>query len=33
MEAARLSEPPDWLERIVLVAIPPAAREDMTDDL
>jgi len=33
MEAARLSEPPDWLERIVLVAIPPAAREGVAGDL
>ena len=33
MEAARLSEPPDWLERIVLLAIPPAARESVAGDL
>ena len=33
MEAARLSEPPDWLERIVLLAIPPAAREAVAGDL
>jgi len=32
MEAA-LSEPPDWLERIVLLAIPPAAREAVAGDL
>jgi len=33
MEAARLSTPPDWLERIVLLAIPPAAREAVAGDL
>jgi len=33
MEATRLSEPPDWLERIVLLAIPPAARESVAGDL
>jgi len=33
MEAARLTEPPDWLERIVLLAIPPAAREGVAGDL
>jgi hypothetical protein len=33
MEAARLSEPPDWLERIILLAIPPAARESVAGDL
>ena len=33
MEAARLTEPPDWLERIVLLAIPPAARESVAGDL
>jgi len=33
MEAARLSEPPDWLARIVFLAIPPAAREEVAGDL
>jgi hypothetical protein len=33
MEAARLIAPPDWLERIVLLAIPPAAREEVAGDL
>jgi hypothetical protein len=33
MEAARLNGPPDWLERMVLVAIPPAAREGVAGDL
>ncbi|HKU53788.1 MAG TPA: hypothetical protein VJP60_00365 [Rhizomicrobium sp.] len=33
MEAARLTGPPDWLERIVLLAIPPAAREAVAGDL
>ncbi|MEO8302385.1 MAG: hypothetical protein ABI608_11350, partial [Rhizomicrobium sp.] len=33
MEAARLNEPPDWLEGIVLRAIPPAARESVAGDL
>jgi len=33
MEAARLSEPPDWLERVILLAIPPAARETVAGDL
>jgi hypothetical protein len=33
MEAARLSQPPDWLERIILLAIPPAARESVAGDL
>jgi hypothetical protein len=33
MEAARLNGPPDWLERIVLSAIPPAAREAVAGDL
>jgi hypothetical protein len=33
MEAARLKEPPDWLERIILLAIPAAAREEVAGDL
>ena len=33
MEAAALSGPPEWLERIVLLAIPPAAREAVAGDL
>lgn len=33
MEAARLNGPPDWLENIVLLAIPPAARETVAGDL
>jgi len=33
MEAAALSGPPAWLERIVLFAIPPAAREAVAGDL
>ena len=33
MEAARLNGPPDWLEGIVLRAIPPAARESVAGDL
>ena len=33
MEAARLTAPPDWLERIVLLAIPPVARESVAGDL
>ncbi|HKY19148.1 MAG TPA: hypothetical protein VJL82_09460 [Rhizomicrobium sp.] len=33
MEAARLNAPPDWLERIVLWTIPPAAREAVAGDL
>ena len=33
MEAARLTAPPDWLERIVLLTIPPAARESVAGDL
>lgn len=33
MEAARLNGPPDWLERIVLHTIPPAARESVAGDL
>jgi hypothetical protein len=33
MEAAQLNAPPDWLERIVLLAIPPAAREEVAGDL
>lgn len=33
MEAARLNGPPDWLERLVLAAIPPAAREGVAGDL
>lgn len=33
MEAARLTGPPDWLERIVFLAIPPAAREEVAGDL
>ena len=33
MEAAALSGPPAWLERIVLRAIPPAAREAVAGDL
>jgi len=33
MEAAGLNGPPDWLERIVLSAIPPAAREVVAGDL
>jgi hypothetical protein len=33
MEAAGLNGPPDWLERIVLSAIPPAAREAVAGDL
>lgn len=33
MEAARLTTPPDWLERIVLLAIPEAAREEVAGDL
>lgn len=33
MEAAGVSGPPEWLERIVLLAIPPAAREAVTGDL
>ena len=33
MEAARLNPPPDWLERMVLAAIPPAAREAVAGDL
>jgi hypothetical protein len=32
MEAA-LNTPPEWLERIVLLAIPPAARESVSGDL
>jgi hypothetical protein len=32
MEAA-LSSPPEWLERMVLLAIPPAARESVAGDL
>ena len=32
MEAA-LNAPPEWLERIVLLAIPPAARESVAGDL
>ncbi|HEX4637407.1 MAG TPA: hypothetical protein VH189_14570 [Rhizomicrobium sp.] len=32
MEAA-LSTPPEWLERMVLLAIPPAARESVAGDL
>ena len=32
MEAA-LSAPPEWLERMVLLAIPPAARENVAGDL
>jgi hypothetical protein len=33
MEAAALTSPPAWLERIVLLAIPPAAREEVAGDL
>lgn len=33
MEAAALTGPPAWLERIVLLAIPPAAREAVAGDL
>jgi hypothetical protein len=33
MEAAALNAPPAWLERIVLLAIPPAAREAVAGDL
>ncbi len=33
MEAARLNAPPDWLERMVLRAIPPASREAVAGDL
>ncbi|HKX65377.1 MAG TPA: hypothetical protein VJM78_08705 [Rhizomicrobium sp.] len=33
MEAARLTGPPHWLERIVFLAIPPAAREEVAGDL
>jgi hypothetical protein len=33
MEAAWVNAPPDWLERIVLFAIPPAARETVAGDL
>ena len=33
MEAAALNVPPAWLERIVLLAIPPAAREAVAGDL
>src|SRR5438046_626152 len=32
MEAA-LTAPPEWLERMVLLAIPPAARESVAGDL
>ena len=32
MEAA-LNAPPEWLERMVLLAIPPAARESVAGDL
>lgn len=33
METARLNTPPDWLERVVFAAIPPAAREAVAGDL
>jgi hypothetical protein len=33
VEAAALNGPPEWLERIVLRAIPPAAREAVAGDL
>ena len=33
MEAAAMNQPPPWLERMVLLAIPPAAREAVAGDL
>jgi hypothetical protein len=33
MEAAAVNTPPPWLERLVLLAIPPAAREAVAGDL
>jgi hypothetical protein len=33
MEAARVKAPPDWLESMVLLAIPPTAREGVAGDL
>jgi hypothetical protein len=33
MEAARLNRPPDWLERMVWLTIPPASREAVAGDL
>jgi len=33
METAGVNGPPEWLERVVLAAIPPAARESVAGDL